>query len=494
MRRTFDLLTRALADGERVVVSGNVSWKEPTSFRIIVAPSVAKWFETSVAIFYASRFSFSVRRIGQCQSGVRFSALVECMTNDRASQRSELTSCYWPPPDSMLFQPVAHSTVERTEREPADSAATAERERPALPLFFNPLSPVTFSGLRVFLNDRGWPLAAIAEGPVVEDEERRGLYVPFEFPVPLAMPKQKPGVEWIHFAAARFDTRRAGSDLLEGDASFGGDPPDFVLKRPVEAAVELAQFTIADRRHALALARGFRNALEVHEHARVSHLRGHLVMFGFDTPRGLPPRPSDAEEVARAIEQLEQAAASVTPQSVGGDLRNGFVVKIVNAPLGGGAIGVFPLSSIPQTQLGTAHGFELATSYTTLTRVNDTERILATLVSDHDRAGNDILLLSAGAPGISGLSLVADEIAVEPNLIEYMQLPSPRHLKRVILHRWNFGDVYELFPTLRCIASPLVSLAEGGVVILPTRDTIPDAWTSTCPCGSGQVFARCHGA
>src|SRR5215475_8836428 len=117
MRRTFDLLTRPLADGERVVVSGNVSWKEPAAFRIVVAPSVATWFETSVAIFYASRFSLSVRRIGRCQTGVRFSALVECVTNDRASQRSELTSCYWPPPDTMLFQPVSPSGVESIERE-----------------------------------------------------------------------------------------------------------------------------------------------------------------------------------------------------------------------------------------------------------------------------------------------------------------------------------------------------------------------------------------
>jgi hypothetical protein len=492
MRRTFDLLTEPLADNERRVVSCNISWKEPTAFRIIVAPSVINWFQISVGIFFGSRLSFEVKRTGQAQTGVRFSALVECITSDRASQRPDLTSCYWPPPDALLFQSVP-STSRHIKGDTIENAEDVGVIRPALPLFINPKFPISIDGLRVFLNDRGWPLGAIADGTVADDDDRRGLYIPFEFPVPLSMPKKKAGVEWIHFAGARHDLRRAGSDLLEGEASFGTDPPDFVLKRSVEPSIELAQFTLEERRRALALARGFRNAVQALDPERISHLRGHLVMFGFDTQAGLPPRPSDAEAIAHAIARLENIAASATPNPIGDDLRDGFVIKLVNSTLGRGDVDIYPLSSIPLTQLGRKHGFEIATSYTTLTRVLDTEQLLTKLVNDHDVPGNDVLLLSAGAPGISGLCLLGDEIAVEPSLLEYMQLPAPSHLKRVILHRWAFGDVYELFPRLRCIAASLVSLAEGGVIAIPARDFISDVWVAHCPCGSRRAFAKCHG-
>lgn len=437
----------------------------------------------SVGLFDRSRLSIAIRRVGTCATPVRFSALVECTTTDQASQSSALTSCYWPPSDSQLFQDV-------DERHGAIEA----KRRSALPIFLTPGASITLSGLRVFLNTEGLPLAAIAEGPVPTDHDRRGIYVPFEFPVPIVVPKNKPGVEWTQFATARADLRRSKSDIFEGRVAFGSDPPDLLLEGSSRCAVELAQFTHSERRQALALLQGVRDVVRTAAPDAIAHLAGHLVMIGFDTPRGLPPRKVDRGDITSVVAKLARLPVPVVSAGTGGNLRDGFVVSVTNNPLGQGNVAAFPIATAPSTELGDKCGFEIAASYTTTTTVNNTEVELARLVASHDREGNDILLLSAGAPGPSGLCLLADEIAVEPQLLEYMRLPSPRYLKRILLHRWTFGDVYELFPSLRCLATPLVSLTEGGVLVLPTRPVVDEAWTEACPCNSGQPFGACHGA
>lgn len=482
MQRTFDLLTAPLGDNERSVVSANIAWPNATNFRVSVAPAVATYFATSTGLFDGKRFSISVRRIGISPKRVRFSALVECTTAGPPSPGAALANCYWPPPDSTLFEEPSERRVEPSEMKP----------RAALPIFLTPRTSIELSGFRVFINDQGIPLAAIADVPVPSDDHRRGLCVPFEYPLPIELPANKPGREWIQFANARADLRRSKSDVFEGRVRFGSDPPDLVLENATRYAVELAQFTHGERRLALALMQGVRGALRMHDPSRFAHLAGHLVMIGFDTPRGLPPRTVDHGDIASVVSKLEHLTMQ-SGEASAGNMRDGFVVSLVNSPLGERNIAAFPVVPVPDTELGRSHGFDLAASYTTTTTARDTEQELARIVAAHDREGNDILLLSAGSPAASGLCLLADEIAVEPQLLECMTFPAPRHLKRIILHRWAFGDVYELSPTLRCLAMPTVSLSEGGVIVVTARGVVADAWSESCPCGSGQPFASCHG-
>ena len=117
---------------------------------------------------------------------------------------------------------------------------------------------------------------------------------------------------------------------------------------------------------------------------------------------------------------------------------------------------------------------------------------LAKLTADHDNPSNDILLISAGAPaGGDGFPLIGDEIAVEPEIIQTISLPTPRHLKRILLHRWSFGDVYELFPQYtRIVESEIPS---SGPSVVPVGEVPYWSWNADCPCSSRKPFRACHG-
>lgn len=168
-------------------------------------------------------------------------------------------------------------------------------------------------------------------------------------------------------------------------------------------------------------------------------------------------------------------------------------LSLTNLPLGHRNVGFFPLPNAPRTGLGRSHGFEIVASYTTRTTVAESEKRLATLIREKDHAANNVLLISVGAP-VHGLSIIADEVVVGPDLLDYMEFPAPRYLERILLHRWSHGDVYELFPTLACLAQPVIDLTEGGVVLVPARDIPDQIWDRACPCANGQQFATCHGA
>jgi hypothetical protein len=227
-------------------------------------------------------------------------------------------------------------------------------------------------------------------------------------------------------------------------------------------SIELAQFTQSKRRTALALLNLVRKALIQSATSQFAHLRNRLVMLGFDDPRGLPPRMSDQEAIDVILRMLERTAPGPGPKTGPETLNSdGFAVELVNSVLGQGTAACFPLPVLPQSPLAAQHGFEIAAALTIVVRARDTEAELARLVSEHDSAKSDILLISAGAPGRSdGLALVGDEIAVEPWIMKTIAMPQPKG---------------------------------GGPLIVPVGRALDWIWTSPCPCGTKTLFAECHG-
>lgn len=74
-----------------------------------------------------------------------------------------------------------------------------------------------------------------------------------------------------------------------------------------------------------------------------------------------------------------------------------------------------------------------------------------------------------------------------------LTMPKPSHLKRILLHRWSFGDVHELFPLYMKLAAS--TIIEGGPHVVPVG-TVPDwVWEGDCPClnASLKLFRECHG-
>lgn len=348
--------------------------------------------------------------------------------------------------------------------------------------------------MRILLDERGWPRATIAEGPASDDAQRLALYVAAEFEESADLPQQKAAVEWLHLAKARHDLERVHCTDLSGAPRFGSNPPDFHLGVGDGDAVELAQFTTAERRRALGLLRLVKRAILYGAGNRFDHLRNRLVFLGFEGPNGLPPRATDDEAVAAVLAQLDTIDPGPGPRSLPETLdRDGFAVQLINQPLGSGAAACFPLPLLPQSPLAQTCGFEIAASMTVTVRVRDTEQELARLVDQHDVDVNDILLVSAGAPSrADGFGLVSEEVAVEPWIARTMTFPRPRHLKRILLHRWSFGDVYEIYPEYRVLVDPAIS-SQGGPEVIPVGRPPEWAWLVECPCGSGAQFRDCHG-
>src|SRR5262249_11569832 len=150
----------------------------------------------------------------------------------------------------------------------------------------------------------------------------------------------------------------------------------------------------SQRRQALGLLRAVKQAVIRAPSGSFEHLRNRLVFIGFEDPRGLPPRHSDTQAIQAILETLKRTKAGPPPKTVPQTINpDGFQVMIVNSPLGRGASACFPLPMLPQSELARACGFEIAASLTVMIRARDTEEELARLTTDHDDAGNDVLLI-----------------------------------------------------------------------------------------------------
>ena len=366
-------------------------------------------------------------------------------------------------------------------------------QRPALPILIQPRALTQLSGLRIVLDERGWPRAAIAEGPILEDSNRLALYAATEFEESTEIPSNQPGQEWLHLAKARNDLERSQINDLSGKARFGGNPPDFVLENIRPLTVEMAQFTHSERREALSLLRAIKKAVISAPRQQFQHLRDRLVLIGFEDRRGLPPRASDRSAIENVLDSLRNTDPGPPPRTIPETIeKHGFHVLVKNSPLGQGEAACFPLPVLPHSDLARACGFEIAASLTIISGAAQTETELARLTTKHDVSGNDILVISAGAPaGFDGFPLISEEVAVEPAIMQTLNLPQPKYLKRILLHRWSFGDLYELFPNYSPIVESEIDC--GGPCVVPVGTSPEWGWNSECPCGSGVVFRQCHG-
>jgi hypothetical protein len=368
-----------------------------------------------------------------------------------------------------------------------------EVQRPALPIFVQPSTSIELSGLRVVLDDRGWPRAVIAEGTVPEDNNRLALYAATEFEEPMRLPSTKPGREWLHLTKIRDDLERHQIKDLSGKPRFGEDPPDFVLSDHDTVTVEMAQFTHRQRREALGLLRAVKQALLRQPSAEFKHLQNRLVLIGFEDQHGLPPKASNHTVIESVLERLRHTPSGPEPLTVPETVEpHGFSISLKNSPLGQGESACFPLPVLPHSELSKARGFDVAASLTLINGARDTEAELMRIIREHDIPGNGTLVISSGAPaGVDGFALISEEIAVEPARVQTLNLSKPKYLKRILLHRWSFGDVYELFPEYINIVKSTMDCS--GPCVVPVGKPPDWAWNIECPCGNGKIFRQCHG-
>lgn len=122
----------------------------------------------------------------------------------------------------------------------------------------------------------------------------------------------------------------------------------------------------------------------------------------------------------------------------------------------GASLYAMPLASgVPGTILFALRGFEVGLAFSTAHTAESVWGEIARLINDHDQPGVDELLISVGVPNQHGQVFPSDE-AVARFAIEHPgQVGVPTHIRRVMMHFWDAGEAWELFPDFGRLCGPL---------------------------------------
>jgi hypothetical protein len=258
-------------------------------------------------------------------------------------------------------------------------------------------------------------------------------------------------LELLHLQRASVDARLGtGSDLFHG-IEKGGDPPDAIVHIDDQRfGWELTTFSIESRRLAHDLFIRVRAKAAFQQRHRVGHLTGHIVYMWFGMERqgtGLPYRRNDDAAVDQLVEALvnyQPDPTHYTVEAQGGppaQLPAGF--DAVDAP-GDVAFFCTPfINAVPTSPLFSLTGLEIGLAYQSVHLAHAEWAKLRAAVHRKDRPGNNVLLISAGAPDRFGNQYPAEEVLAS-FLLDHPESIESDHLSAVILHFWSSGRAVNL--------------------------------------------------
>jgi hypothetical protein len=292
------------------------------------------------------------------------------------------------------------------------------------------------------------------------------MAVTFEWPIswlrtPTPIPKFDR--EWLY--ARRFSADQA---LLTGVHSFsnvrpGGDPPDTIVTTDQgDLGVESTALTLQDRRVVHSLFALLQRRVREQEPNVFAKLAGNLVYVWFEEPGKAELAPPFKRTDTVAVADLIQELASYQPDPSRMWIQGGTMPQQAPQPplattAAGARFYASPLvMNAPSTMLFSIAGFELGIAYTSFLTATAAWNIVHQLVTDHDKAGVDILLMTAGGPDQHGMVYPAEE-AVAKFLVDHPQKFNnpPQHIKKIWLHSWTTGTATELWPDTKNLFGPL---------------------------------------
>ena len=329
------------------------------------------------------------------------------------------------------------------------------------------------------------------------------VVVSHERPAEFSMPASKQATELVHLEKFRVDCRaRGGGDPFVSARPSAKDPPDFVCSDVTQRALGVECRALADesRRSAYGQLRELERRLESAGKSAFRHLRDTTVYVYFAAEDGRlgAPRPRASNHAYGALVEticglpvnrvaLWQEAGPPAPTAPDIGLRTtAFGDRAHAAPVN---------DNYRPSRFMRRMGFDLVLGFTSIYELSDVRRSLADLVARKDEPSNDVLLLTAGGPNPQGLTFPGEEFVAGLLFEHGAALNAPRHLGRMILHRWGSGDAWELFPQEREIATRArPSLPDGLTYAMPAVPAeLAPGRNDPCPCGSGNTFKRCHG-
>jgi hypothetical protein len=145
--------------------------------------------------------------------------------------------------------------------------------------------------------------------------------------------------------------------------------------------------------------------------------------------------------------------------------------------------GVPMRGSFPTSHFFLSVGFEVAMAYQTEHDVGQAWGEVERLIDRHDKPEIENLLITVGAPDRHGLAYPSETglmtFALETDAPEL----KPEHIGSVLVHFWMEGAVYQLYPRIEGIASPIYhggftpghfSIATTETVVVVETEPAPD--------------------
>lgn len=317
-----------------------------------------------------------------------------------------------------------------------------------LPLFAE--EAITVDGTIMLPSPWGAPLVMGAYGSDSQGQPIRILIneIPVNFLRP-TRPLDEPDkwqLELFHLQRAGVDAKLAkGADLFQA-AEKGSDPPDALVHvNGQQSGWELTTLSIESRRLSHDLFNRVRAKLAFQQRHRISHLTGHTVYMWFGMAAqasGLPYRRNDEAAVDQLIDAL--SAYQPDPAHYTYSTENGMPAQLtagfraVEAP-GDVAFFCTPfVGGVPTSPLFTMTGMEVGLAYQSVHSVRAEWAKLREPIRKKDRSGNNVLLISAGAPDRLGSMYVAEEVLAD-FLLQHPEPVEIKNLSAVLLHFWSTG-------------------------------------------------------
>jgi hypothetical protein len=308
----------------------------------------------------------------------------------------------------------------------------------------------------------GAPLLLGIRGHRPDAPDEAASLIVYEWPVEtmasLGAPLPRRSIERLQVDRLNTDILASTGSAVFDHVADGDDPPDFIASRDRrQVGIELTRITVEERRSAYGLFRDVRSALLQVGPERLRHLAGNIIYMWFgdeNDPLGLPHRERDVGRIEAIVDALVGyevvpgrmllPSGSLPEQAPDPGVDQGaFAANFYPAPMIGG---------VPNARFFARMGFEMGLGYTTALSASRVWNEIGRLVEAHDREGVDILVLSAGALDEMGTWYPSDAVAAEIALSSDRNLQAPTHIGQVWLHRWDSGEVRELFPTNQTIA------------------------------------------
>lgn len=322
---------------------------------------------------------------------------------------------------------------------------------------FKPLSDLMADSMIGWISSSGSPLVVGFAGYPPDNQHLREVYFTYEFPQEQFMlPKDgitRDELERLHLDLYVTDWLHATRQSpFQGTAERKVPPePDFIVHDTDgnRVGIDCAQLALEQRREAHALFNAIKTAISEEPRERFVRLSDCMIYMWFESSDAIQPpvrRSTNRQGVQEIVDALANWEPDFTKVLLPAD--EGMPDPHPGWSLGETSIGckfyAVPFVGQAFSRFYISRGFELGLSYQTRMTLRSRWKALGDLISDHDKRGFDVLLVTVGGPDRSGIIYPSEIVTFQEMLKHPMTIEKPSHIAQVILHEWFNGRIHHI--------------------------------------------------